>query len=69
MPDITMCSGEGCDLKLKCYRHTANQSGWQSWFTEVPLKDGNCDMFWGEKAEDSYNDLKDVFRNNIIKDK
>jgi hypothetical protein len=69
MADITMCSGEGCDLKLKCYRHTANQSGWQSWFTEVPLKDGNCDMFWGEKAEDSYNDLKDVFRNNIIKDK
>jgi hypothetical protein len=46
MADITMCSGVGCDLKLECYRHTANQSGWQSWFTEVPLKDGKCEMFW-----------------------
>ena len=60
-----MCSGVGCDLKLECYRHTANQSGWQSWFTEVPLKDGKCEMFWGNKAEEAYTDLKDIFRNNI----
>jgi len=65
MADITMCSGVGCDIKLECYRHTANQSGWQSWFTEVPLKDGKCEMFWGNKAEEAYTDLKDVFRNNI----
>jgi hypothetical protein len=69
MADITMCTGDGCDLKLKCYRHTATSCSWQSWFIEPPIKDGKCDMFWGEKAEDSYNDLKDVFRNNIIKDK
>ena len=46
MSDITMCSGEGCDMKLDCYRHTANKSFWQSWFMEVPIKDGKCDMFW-----------------------
>lgn len=46
MSDITMCSGEGCDMKLDCYRHTANASGWQSWFSVVPIKDGKCDMFW-----------------------
>ena len=49
MSDITMCSGEGCDMKLDCYRHTANQSFWQSWFMEVPIKDGKCDMFWGNE--------------------
>ena len=46
MSIITMCSGEGCDLKDECYRHTANPSDWQSWFMEVPIKDGKCDMFW-----------------------
>ena len=57
MADITMCSGLGCDLKHECYRHTAVQSDWQSWFTEVPLKDGNCEMFWGEKAEYFYSEI------------
>ena len=69
MADITMCSGLGCNLKHECYRHTANQSYRQSFFSEPPIKDGKCDMFWGEKSEQAYNDLKDVFRNNIIKDK
>ena len=41
-----MCSGEGCDLKDECYRHTAKSGTWQSWFCEVPIKDGKCDMFW-----------------------
>ena len=60
MSDITMCSGFGCDLKNKCYRHTANKSFWQSWFMEVPIKDGKCDMFWDNKAEQDYSNLKDI---------
>jgi hypothetical protein len=64
MSDITMCSGLGCDLKDECYRHTANQSFWQSWFMEVPIKDGKCDMFWDNEAEESYDDLKDRFKSN-----
>jgi len=46
MADITMCSGVGCDMKHKCYRHTAERSHWQSWFSVVPIKDGECDKFW-----------------------
>jgi hypothetical protein len=46
MSDITMCSGVGCDMKDGCYRHTAKKSDWQSWFSVVPIKDGNCEMFW-----------------------
>jgi hypothetical protein len=58
MADITMCSGVGCDLKHECYRYTANCGTWQSWFSEVPLKDGECDMFWDNESEQIDDDLK-----------
>lgn len=46
MPDITMCSGEGCPMKFNCYRAQARPSIMQSWFSEVPLKDnGDCPEF------------------------
>ena len=64
MSDITMCSGIGCDLKNDCYRFTATRGFWQSWFSVVPIKDGNCEMFWDNKAEESYDDLKDIFKSN-----
>ena len=65
MSDITMCSGVGCDLKHKCYRFTAERSDRQSWFTKVPLKDGNCEMFWGEKSEDIYADFIDILSGKL----
>jgi len=47
MADITMCSGEVCDLKDKCYRFTAPKSKFrQSYFCEPPIKDGKCDIYW-----------------------
>lgn len=49
MTDITKCSGEGCPLKETCYRFTAKASDWQSWFAEVPYKDGKCEMEWRRK--------------------
>ena len=64
MSDITMCSGVGCDLKNDCYRFTATRGFWQSWFSVVPIKDGKCNMFWDNKAEESYDDLKDIFKSN-----
>jgi hypothetical protein len=64
MSDITMCSGVGCDMKHECYRFTAKMSNWQSWFSVVPIKDGKCNMFWDNKAEESYDDLKDIFKSN-----
>ena len=47
-----MCSGIGCDMKHECYRHIAEMSHWQSWFSVVPIKDGKCDMFWDNKLKD-----------------
>jgi hypothetical protein len=29
---------------------------------EAPIKDGKCDMFWGEKAEAVCNELKDIVK-------
>ena len=68
MADITMCLGDGCDLKFKCHRFTANQSGWQSYFSEFPMKNGKCDMFLSNESEQIYVDLWDIVKGNL-KDK
>lgn len=49
MPDISKCTGEGCPLKNKCYRHTATDSKHrQAYFVVVPFnKDKEtCSHFW-----------------------
>ena len=39
MPDISMCPGGFCPLKLNCYRHTADAEPLgQSYFEEPPYK-------------------------------
>ena len=61
--DGTMCKGVGCDLKKMCYRHTTKPSKYrQSYFMESPIKDGNCDYFWGETQESIINQLKDIMK-------
>jgi len=55
MPDITMCTGEGCPKKKSCYRHNATPSQYrQSRFVEPPWDniEGSCAYFWldNEKA-------------------
>ena len=48
MPDISMCSGEGCRLKDRCYRYLAKpDKHWQSYanFDETMRKTGLCDAF------------------------
>ena len=63
MPDITMCSGEGCPFKEKCYRFTAKPSEyWQSYFIDPPIKDDKCDHYWGENAEQIWNQLNDIVK-------
>lgn len=67
MADITMCTGEGCHFKNKCYRFTANTSKYrQSYFITPPIKQGKCDMYWGEKSETIFNQLKDIMRTSDI---
>jgi len=48
MADITKCTGNGCPIKDKCYRHTAPNSQRQSWFVDSPGK-------WGWRREEFEN--------------
>ena len=51
MADITMCKGEGCEAKHTCYRFTARANEYrQSYFTESPIKNNGCDMYWNNKG-------------------
>jgi len=69
MPDITMCPGTNCPQRGKCYRFTARPSEYmQSYFMEAPIKDGKCDMYWGENAESIWNQLKEIMRDEADSD-
>ena len=57
MPDITMCHGENCPLKEKCYRYTAKPNRYfQSFFQEPPYQEGKCVFF--EDNEDNEDKAK-----------
>jgi hypothetical protein len=60
MSDTTKCKGQNCPVKEKCKRYTSKESIWQSYFMESPIKDGKCDMYWGENAENIFNQLKTI---------
>jgi hypothetical protein len=61
MPDIDMCIGTDCPYKENCYRFTAKPSDYQ-YYLKPPIKDGKCDMYWGENAENIWNQLKDIVK-------
>jgi len=46
MTDITKCTGKGCPLKETCYRFTAHEEIYQSFFVGVPIKNGQCEYYW-----------------------
>ncbi len=57
--DITMCDGQGCDLKTTCYRYTATPNEYmQSYFTETPIKNGECEHYWQDAKERAKNLMK-----------
>ena len=58
--DITKCKGDGCPVKERCYRFTAKADVYQSYFVDVPLKDGKCDECWGGKTQEIYDQLKEI---------
>ena len=63
MPDITMCLGTGCPHKETCYRFTAKPSEYrQAYFMEAPIKEGKCDMYWGENQINIWNQLKEIVK-------
>ena len=61
--DITMCKGTDCPLKENCYRFTAKSDDvYQSYFVDSPIKDGKCDMFWGETQKEILNQLENIVK-------
>jgi hypothetical protein len=64
MTDITKCTGEGCALKETCYRFTASTGMYQSFFVGVPIKNGQCEYYWGEASQSTYEQLKETFKTN-----
>jgi len=63
-PDIAKCLGTNCPYKETCYHYTSKPSDWQSYFLEPPIKDGKCDMYWGDLAESIFNQLKEIVKPN-----
>ena len=50
MTDITKCWGHGCALKESCYRFTAPEGMYQSYFMNPPIKNGKCEYYWSQNA-------------------
>ena len=49
MADITKCMGTNCPLKESCYRFLAEDDFRQSYFRDVPFKNGKCKYYWNIK--------------------
>lgn len=66
MADITKCRGDGCPRREKCYRYTAEEDKYQSYLVVSPhtiVKNKfYCELFWGERSEQVYNQLKDIMK-------
>ena len=52
MPDITMCSGNNCELSSTCYRYKAEPTPYRQSYFCTPPNDGlECDYYWEIKCE------------------
>ena len=54
MPDITMCDGDDCPMKHKCWRYEAPPTPESQSYVEPPFKvddDGiaTCELYWPMK--------------------
>lgn len=60
--DGTMCVGTNCPYKETCYRFTAIPNEYrQAYFIETPIKDGECEHYWGD-AEVIWSKLKEIVK-------
>jgi hypothetical protein len=67
MSDKTLCKGNNCPMKEQCKRYTSTPNLlYQSYFTESPIKDGKCDMFWGDVADEIMEQLNKIVRGEQI---
>lgn len=59
MADISKCSGDGCKDKERCYRYTAPDGFWQSYFKTPPIDhNGECGYFWRDHKADNNGNSK-----------
>lgn len=49
--DICKCDGEGCVKREKCLRYTIPSEILDSYFSESPIKDGECDYYLDNSKE------------------
>ena len=61
-PDISKCLGTNCPYKETCYRYTAKPNEYQWRFANAPIKDGKCEMYWGDLSEDIWGQLQDIVK-------
>jgi hypothetical protein len=65
--DKTLCKGNNCPMKEQCKRYTSTPNPlYQSYFRESPIKDGKCDMFWGDVADEVMEQLNKIVRGEQI---
>lgn len=67
MSDITKCKGEVCPMKETCHRFTDPESEYQSYFTESPIIDGKCSMYWGQAEQDMIDILQEIVNGSTYK--
>ena len=67
MGDITKCKGDGCPMKDTCHRFTDPASEYQSYFTESPIIDGKCSMYWGQAEQDMIDILQEIVNGSAYK--
>jgi len=62
MSDIAKCEDNKCPSKLMCYRFTAPANKHRQSYGIFNREEDavNCDMFWGNKHENIFNQLKDI---------
>ena len=49
MADISMCEGNGCEVKHTCYRFTAKPSNYQSYFAPTTIEEDGCEYYINNK--------------------
>lgn len=64
MADITKCLNDGCPVREKCYRFTAQDSERQAvamFDFKVVERKVHCDYFWLNSSDKKDNELTKVF--------
>ena len=51
MVDISMCGGENCELKDKCYRYLAKASKYRQAYIAPEKRGKDCKHFWEVKSK------------------